>query len=143
MQEPEAPGVKQWNHNMTHDQLLSPALRSHLSTFIAEAVAQADLPPLTHEDDPLFLRDIMEIVIDAFWQAFVGQLGEAAQKQLLEANEDEKGEKMWQWLQENADFEKNEGARLLAQEIMEDFATKLPALIAEGHKEVRLNVQKA
>ena len=42
----------------------------------------------------------MEIVSDACWQASGGHLGEAAQKQLLEANEDKTGEKMWQWLQE-------------------------------------------
>lgn len=118
---------------MTTNQLLSPAIRSHLSTFVSEAIAQADLPPLTRPEDEEFLEGIWMSVIDAFWEAYVGQLGELTQKQLLEAKEDETGEKIRAWLQEYADFEKNKGARLLAQEIMGDFSARLPRIIAEAH----------
>ena len=127
---------------MTQEQLLSPALRSQLSTFIAEAVAKSDLPSLTRPEDQDFIGGIFKSVIDAFWRAYVGQLGEATQKQLAEAAEDETGEKIWSWLQKNADFEKNEGARLLAQEIMEDFSQKLSGIIAEAHPRFAEHLQQ-
>lgn len=119
---------------MQPTQLLSPAVRSLLSTFVAEAIGQADLPPLTRPEDEEFLAGVWTSVIDAFWEAYVNQLGELAQQQLLEAGKDETGEKLWTWLQEYADFEKNEGARLLAQEIMADFQEKLPPILEEAHR---------
>ena len=119
---------------MKPEQLLSPALQSLMSTFVGEAIAKADLPPLTGSEDRVFVQEILRCVVDAFWEAYTGQLGEAAQKQLLEAGEDPTGEKIWQWLTEHADFEHNEGARILCQQIMEDFRVKLPPIIAEAYK---------
>ena len=120
---------------MTHEQLLSPALRSELSAFLADAIAKADLPPLTREQDILFVHLLLEGVIDAFWEAYTGQLGDAARKQLQDANADETGGKIWQWMQEYADFGANAGARLLAEEVMNDFGTRLPDIITEAHKQ--------
>ena len=114
-------------------QLLSPAIRSLLPAFVAETVMRANLPPLTRTEDQDFLRGVMESVIDAFWEAYVEQLGPLAQKKLAEAAADETGEKIWAWLQENADFKKNEGARLLAQEIMADFKRKLPDILKQAY----------
>jgi hypothetical protein len=119
---------------MTLEQLNSPALRSLLSEFIAETVLQAHLPPLTEPEDQDFVGDTLECLVDAFWEAYVSQLGELAQEQLLEAGGDGTGEKLWRWLQEYADFEKNEGARLLAQEIMADFRDKLPQILPEAYE---------
>ena len=80
---------------MDQNQILSPALRSKFSEFLSQAVMLADLPPLTGERDQEFLGDVLEVFIDAFWEAYVNQLDESAQKNLLAADEDETGEKRY------------------------------------------------
>ncbi|MBT3835149.1 hypothetical protein HOF56_02770 [Candidatus Peribacteria bacterium] len=120
---------------MDQNQILSPALRSKFSEFLSQAVMLADLPPLTGERDQEFLGDVLEVFIDAFWEAYVNQLDESAQKNLLAADEDETGEKMVEWMKKNADFENDEAAKKLSIEIVEDFATRLPDVISQMHSE--------
>jgi hypothetical protein len=76
----------------------------------------------------------MESVIDAFWEAYASQLSDLAREKLAEAEEDETGERIVQWLAEFANFERDEGARLLAQDIMADFKEKFPSLIREEYQ---------
>jgi len=121
---------------MTTDQLTSPALRSLLPQFIAEAIARADLPPLTQPEDREFLWHVLEFVVDAFWQAYVGQLSLAARRELQEAGQDETGETLVQWIDRNGPIEGNIGGQLLAQEIMKDLQEKLPPILREAYEDL-------